>query len=440
MPTNSSKATIEVENNSKNLRINCILPQLAMSSNRNRRMDAIHLINGQKQLMKAIIITTEKFPSGDAGSIRYVNLAPCLQSLGYDLLFIGYGNSPYKKFVNFPYGKYVSLRPNFLPSFFSKIIGRIGFKKRLISFAKSQIETNDIVIMSPFFSWAQCRSFHHFCAQKHVKVIYSVVERFSSNEYPCHGLFSIEYHQCRVFYRKFRPTDGSILAISHYIGSYFQNKNVNTLIVPFVFSDNYCSNTPILSPHPKKEFLYAGTPGKKDLLLTMLQGFSLLSESDRSKIHVSVYGVGNKWLERYEKNSRIAKTISSFTTFYGRRTNEEIQNAYSNSDYSILLRDETQIFAKAGFPTKVSEALFHGVPVICNDFSDLGFFLFDGENSIQVKGHDSLSFCCAIKRTFLIDQNALSLMKSKARETAHKYLESSLYNESFRKFLSQADF
>ena len=75
--------------------------------------------------------------------------------------------------------------------------------------------------------------------------------------------------------------------------------------------------------------------------------------------------------------------------FLGQCENKTAQNEIQNSDYTILLRD-SKTSTNAGFPTKVSESLSLGVPVITNLTSDIGDYVINNVNGIVVPGPTSM--------------------------------------------------
>ncbi|MGF0019633.1 glycosyltransferase [Sporofaciens sp. SGI.106] len=75
--------------------------------------------------------------------------------------------------------------------------------------------------------------------------------------------------------------------------------------------------------------------------------------------------------------------------FLGQCENKTAQNEIQNSDYTILLRD-SKTSTNAGFPTKISESLSLGVPVITNLTSDIGYYVINNVNGIVVPGPASI--------------------------------------------------
>jgi glycosyltransferase involved in cell wall biosynthesis len=389
-------------------------------------------------MSKVIVVSTAHFPDGDAGAIKYINMAPMFSALGYSTLFVGYGYSPYKVCTPLPHGSFVSLRKYPRHDFLSKSLSRVGYHHQILNYAKKQTLPGDVLIVSPFFSLRSCRSLSRYAKAKGAKIIFSVVEYFSESEFPLHGTFSSAYRNCKDFFDHFRPQDGSILAISSYIAHCFEPKGISTLVIPFAFAPSYVSAVPHQKSGNKLELMYAGRPGRKDSLFEMIKGISLLNEADKQKVHLSVYGVGKDWISKQVSSPDQMKDILSFATFYGSVNNSEVTKAYAHADFAVLLRDSDARFAKAGFPTKVSESLWHGVPVLANYSSDLAMYLTDGLDSIEVKGKSASAFSMAVSQALKLSPDTLEQMHISARKTAENKLNILNFASSFKNFLQKA--
>lgn len=163
------------------------------------------------------------------------------------------------------------------------------------------------------------------------------------------------------------------------------DRGLKCIYVPFSFNLSFISEH-IKKPHPHQgiNYIYCGNPENKDLLPTIIKAFSNFSQKmTENKVHLDVIGVDEKWVTKHHAGSFDSYHIR----FLGRQNRDAIFKSYAKSDYSILLRDENKIFAKAGFPTKISESMILGVPPITNLTSNLSDYL-SNENSIIVKGHE----------------------------------------------------
>lgn len=156
----------------------------------------------------------------------------------------------------------------------------------------------------------------------------------------------------------------------------------------------------------------------------ILNVFSNLNEETKKKgVRLSVVGADEEWAIRHGVQT-IDKGVIKF---YGRRDRDFVINKYAESDYSVLLRDEDKTFAKAGFPTKISESMTFGVVPITNLFSNLSDYL-DNENAIIVNGHKEENFVEAINSS-INEVDSLSKRKKNAIMTAQKAFNIETYKD-----------
>lgn len=139
--------------------------------------------------------------------------------------------------------------------------------------------------------------------------------------------------------------------------------------------------------------------------------------------------------EEKEKYRDRLRFLREYITFLGPCTNEVAQNEIMNSDFTILLRD-SKVSTNAGFPTKVSESLSLGVPVLSNLTSDLGNYIYDGRNGFVLKDpNETKENLDILKRILLLDYSKINAMKLSAyEECAFDYRK---YSDCFGVFFRQ---
>lgn len=87
---------------------------------------------------KAVIVTENSYPEGDAGAVRQHALAKLLLDMNYDVLVIGYG-SPTKGNINVYDGvKYTSFRENSVNKV-KRICDRLVFADKVFNYIKKII-------------------------------------------------------------------------------------------------------------------------------------------------------------------------------------------------------------------------------------------------------------------------------------------------------------
>ncbi len=184
---------------------------------------------------------------------------------------------------------------------------------------------------------------------------------------------------------------------------------------------------------------YAGSPeGRKDYLTVMIKAFRLLSNYERNHIDFTLFGIDTLTLTKLWNI-----TIDELNTLgcihaRGRVPRTEVLERLKNTDFTILIRSFTARYAKAGFPTKVVESLMSSTPVICNMTSDLGMYLKDGYDCIEVSDETPEAIVKALRRALALTPEQKDQMKKNARKTAEENFDYRLYIEEFGKFIKNA--
>jgi glycosyltransferase involved in cell wall biosynthesis len=222
------------------------------------------------------------------------------------------------------------------------------------------------------------------------------------------------------------------------LDEYFKKKKVISRYIPFVSNTNSTPFTLKNRLNKRKDvtvFMYAGIPVRgRDLLIEMIRGFNLLTENEKSTILFIVVGVSGK--EMIRMGLPISQYVDScqYTVYLGRRPHNIVDDLYRYIDFSLLLKPEKKRFSKAGFPTKISESLAHGVPVVCNISSDLSKYLKDGVNSFIVPQSSIKSFAGTIHRA-LQEIDNYTKMRENARLTSQECLDIKVFSSEMEKLI-----
>ncbi|MDY0118476.1 MAG: glycosyltransferase family 4 protein [Bacilli bacterium] len=378
--------------------------------------------------MKSVVfLSKHKYPFGDASSKRNICLSKYFYEKGYDVVFIGMGNTNYKEETQIDKYKIVSMRKHSSKFIIFRILNHLFIERRILSFAKKKYKETSLWIVDPKF-YKLIRKDKFF---KSRKVVYTVVEYYSACNYKYNGLFSKSYRENVFFNEQLKKEEGSVIAISSFLKENFKSRNINAVRIPFVIDStislsefdvnkNYQNN---------KTFIYCGNPRRKDLLDKMIRGFLLLPEKEYYQCKTIVCGVNAEWLLQYFNKEEIKK-INKVFTFKGYVPYKNLLNIYKEATFSILLRPSNERYAMAGFPTKITEALEYGVIPITNYTSDLSLYLEDGINSLEVLGDDENAFCDAIKKAINLNDKTITKLRKNARDLCFKKLDiKHFYNE-----------
>lgn len=376
---------------------------------------------------KIIICSSRRFPNGEAGAIHLIGIAECFRMIGYDVIFVckSYCN---KNNYNFPFTFFPVNYNN--ENKLNKIYSHLFTKKRILRTVCKKFKNPDIILFDASFSPNEL----DFISKKYknTKLLLSLVEQYSNEEFTNKNLiaYRLKRNNDRLLFsfdnRKFK-----IITISNYLNNLLTSRKFKCLTIPFLYT-NYFDPVQMTTPNKKVTFIYCGSPSKKDSLLMMLEGFTLLPENILNKISIEIVGVERDWIIKKGENS-LSKKIFDFTHFYGKLNHEQCILKIKNSDFSILLRNPNAVFSKAGFPTKVSESLHFSTIPITNITSDLGHYLKDGYNSVIVSDYSPESFKEAILRA--VSLKNLESIKANCKETSKNFLTPNAFKEKLNNFL-----
>lgn len=251
---------------------------------------------------------------------------------------------------------------------------------------------------------------------------------YSKNKYIYNAIkFFYEYLicsrlvQCRVKNRIF---------ISSYIATKYNNKGRNTIIIPSLTysKDDRFDSLPRYVAKDHIELCYAGNPGRKgakDRIDWCVMAFNDLAPDNAV---LNIYGINR---ETFEKDFPEVDINHKGIVFHGSCSNSICLKSIACSDYFIFAREDTEI-TKSGFPTKFSEALAIGTPVITTPTSDLKLYLKNGYNGF-------ISEECSYRSLSKIMKEAFSL--DATQRTALHYRESpldeSLWRNRFKAFFDR---
>ena len=190
--------------------------------------------------------------------------------------------------------------------------------------------------------------------------------------------------------KKLYPQSDGIISISTYIESFYKKKGYsNIVVVPPITQIKENSNR---NRSDCVKMIYAGIPfnlipnidvcDMKDRLDLAIELFLALVDGGL-KAKLKIFGITkNDYLLCVPRHSELLKN-NNCITFLGKTSNDRIENEMCISDFSILIRDKNPV-TQSGFPTKFSESLSLGIPVITTDTSDILKYLVDGKNGFIV--------------------------------------------------------
>lgn len=336
------------------------------------------------------------FPDGNAAGKRVFGNIKALQEAGYKTVCLCFRMNGKKKYLDSDFVENTHIYTIPYCQGFARMDKRKPLKAFFYVLEKEIKSTQTTTIImygslgSANFNLAVCK----YAKKSGIRVLYDYVDLFNTPAKRNYLRYVAKKHDLKVLEQKVLPDCNGYITISSYL------KN----LVPRP------ENAVIIPPLAVK---VVDTPAKANDIVTISYASVISDKSrpisewkDRIDSIVSaaydlnvIYHLANfkfqmigftkeSLLEMLEEHLRedFAKKIevlAEHIVFLGPMKNQKAQEYIYNSDYTILLRD-SKTSTNAGFPTKVSESIALGVPVIANETSDLGEYINNGENGFLV--------------------------------------------------------
>lgn len=375
-----------------------------------------------------LLITTDRYPNGDAGAVRQGVLSKMISECGYKVDIVGLGDYTDDYVAESEYVKYISLRSK-VQTLIRRVKDRLAFSLMAIRLYKRA--NYDAVLLES----VPILLFVYFTAQKRKgaidTLIHDSVEWYSPSEYKL-GRFSLAYILKNVLNTHIINRQFHIIAISRYLENHFKTIANTTVRIPIVYDSTQIHNKPAVNSE-KIIFQYAGLMGRKDMLKKFLLALSRHPQKER--FEVRLYGFNEDYIiETNNANRQTLENLKGVVTCYGRQPRDKVLESLLQANFSLLFRNPDERYAKAGFPTKAVESLSHGVPLFCNISSDLGLYLRNGVNSVVVEYSEEHIFE-ALSTIAKMSKDELMSLKVNAQKTAVDNFDFRIYLDNIKQII-----
>lgn len=325
-----------------------------------------------------------EFPWGQAASKRVRGNAKAIMDLGYDVV-VGCGGAPSPE-VYLEESELSGATLSWCGLGEVKSIGK-SLKKLLsylffcgantVGWLSSKTEKPEYVIVYGglfAYGWHVLR----WCRLNNVSVIVDLVEWYDPSQLKG-GRFGPFYASSKLAMRFLYPRFDGAIVISSYLEKHYGGF-YPTIIVPPVLgsSSSAIPSASVKGVSSGLNLIYAGTPGKKDLLAQIIFAVERVASIGK-KIHLYVLGPNVEAVKNICGLMKLPDSVS----IIGNVPQEGMERYYRLADFSVILRGSAR-FTRAGFPTKFVESLAFGTPVISNLTSDIGHYLRNGFNGYVV--------------------------------------------------------
>ena len=378
----------------------------------------------------------------NAPSIRVYNNSCILHNLGYcvDLLCLKESDSVNTNIVYSSWLQYffTQSKAQSATNFFKKIgniiesIFNIKAKKHikrqiLISKPDIIITYNDLLYSASFLK--------KYCTRNNIKLIADVTEWYEKR--PIQKNIANYLIPILTDYRirHIDPKIGNVIAISPYLRDFYLSKRCNVLFLPPVFDK--CANDSIAKHnyynHYVVNFIYAGSPGAKDILLPFIKIVSRINEYT-IKIRFDILGIDASYISATELSAIATESHGIF--FHGKVKHNTVLSFLKNADFTVLLRKD-QRYAKAGFSTKLAESMLEGVAIFANKVGGAESLLENGVDGVIIDTASEKDLRRGLDMILNMSEHKLLSMRKKAAVKASAIFVGKRYHDKFQDFIER---
>ncbi len=376
------------------------------------------------------------FPWGQAGSRRVYGVARALVDCGYRVI-VGAGQPG-------PVG--LSVDPE-CPDLMYEAIGEMPaatdsplqklYQSLLVS-GRRTVVWLDAMPIRPNFVVAYgagasfMRRIRAWCRVNNVPLIADVVEWYDGT-HMLGGYFGPFHANSKLAMHYYYPGCDGVIAISDLLADHYRARGGRVIRIPPILDVKGLSfrpHMPRVDAYPIR-LVYAGTPGRKDLLATIIKGIAL-ADPEGKVFALDVLGPTKAQVEGLLGG----EPVPDFVSVTGTMQQASIPETLQKADFSVLLREPLR-FANAGFPTKFVESLANGVPVIANLTSDLHRYLHDGADGYVCVNSSAEALAATLSRVRTTSVNQRCQMREQARREAESSFDYRRYVQDLSSFLDE---
>ena len=386
-------------------------------------------------MKKIVIVTGDQYPFEDAGAIREHAIAKIFEMLGYSVTVIGYGKSTNGQLRQYDGVRYLSMRPKSANKIVRGVC-RVTFAHKALSYVKKHLSDVDAILIVEFSKAYGYKIFEKYALKHNMRLIHDSVEWYSPEQF-ANGEKSKTLQLKNLVNETLVSKNWNVIAISQYLEEHFKKQCHATVRIPVIMDMDQIGYRTTCEKNEKKiKLVYAGSPGRKDYLHVMISGLVMLTEAQKQRLEFHIIGVNEMQLISACGVAQDDVTaLKDVLHVHGRVSHDEAVRWVKDADYTLLLRDPSLRYAKAGFPTKIVESLACGTPPICNLSSDLGLYLVDSQNSFLIDDVSPQSVKRTLDRVLECGQEKMIEMRCEARKSAIRYFDYKNYLEGVKALL-----
>lgn len=318
-----------------------------------------------------------ELPDKNAAAHRVLSNAKIFRELGKEVVFVGVDKNKVRRENTFEiyqgFQSYAVSYPANLIEWFDYLTN-IGKYLKIFEQYKDEIE---MVIMYNFQSVAMKRMMK-YCNENGIKCCADITEwRSARGENFIYRIFkdTDTWYRMRILNNEI----DNLIVISSFLEHYYKNNKVVINIPALVdlsekkWKNNYSKSSNVL------RLVYAGNPGKKDRLDILIESLRYVTRD----WELDIIGITkDDYLQNFPDQSDFINDNFRIC-FHGCLSHLETLEYVKKANYSCFFRSDNRV-SKAGFPTKLVEAISCETPIITNNTSDIGNYVNNQLNGVML--------------------------------------------------------
>ena len=371
-------------------------------------------------MKKVAYIGNFGFPDKNASGKRVLGNCKLLQSIGYKVICIGPGTQ------NPEYYEGVKLYSIHTGNEIERVIRN---NLRAVENIINNEQVGIVFIYGALFTQKENIQLIKWCQKRNIRAYYDQVDWLDLNWHnPLRGM--IRARNYFLLNKKVIPDSDGVVCISSYLADIHSKAGRRTVIIPPLAIEKSTGFSETFHTEQCIHFVYAGTTSDVNRPISQWKDridimFEKLKECSKDPclqpFQLDIYGMTEEQyikmfpLGEQDAGREVIKELGHRVSFHGTVPNQEVMEELRQADFTILIRDKKRA-TMSGFPTKVSESITCGTPVLCNDTSDIKRYVVDGETGFVMDDVREL-----FTRTLKAQRNEIIHMKNACKNNPFYY-------------------
>lgn len=400
---------------------------------------------------RVLYVGAFRFPDGDAAAARVLGIGKTLRLMGYEVEYLGWEAAErpqdqdadgVHRFDGFRYRSMAELPGEAAASPLRRTLRFLSTGERTLRWLRSADLTGLKAIVAYHGPAPFLLKLRRLCAERGVALLFDCTEWYAGATLPggpCGPVAIDNAVRMRMVY----PAIGRGIVISSYLERYYRGRGVRTVQIPPTVDlqdVRWAVPEAKLEPGRPLRLVYAGSPGRKDLIATLLGAMAQLGDAGVPVFADVIGPTEAELLAILGSNAALLAKVRGSLRLDGRIAQAEVPARVAAADFSVLVRP-VQRSSDAGFSTKLVESLAVGTPVIANATGDIAEYISHGVNGFIVRDPSPQALTDAVLSAARLEPETHTTMRAAARATARTRLNCArfdAYEEDLRTLIEAA--